>query len=575
MAKQTSVRLTEAQIRKLASPQSFDRGKRYYNDGAIYNAIQQGNDLRADCHGSENYHLRVTLGKGGIESSSCTCPYDWGGLCKHEVALLLTYIHQPEAFHTLPPVAELLASRSREDLIALIDRMVHRNPDLLSLVELATPPAKGKPINLSTFRRQAQRALSRDEVEDIVEGLSALNDAAVQLLEARDWLNAGALYEMLLTEVTNAYDYSMQDTDYDGDVACFSQDFAEGLGHCLAQADTLDKPTRKLWLTTLLQAYLKDLDLGGVDYAAGAADALIESATEEDWSWLEPQIREEIKRRDRWAKESLVKFLSSRYEQTGHTQDANALIHELGSAEQRAFLLLEEGKPQQAVELAQKNFPHLPGLIIQLADALVEAGETDLALQFMTQQQSKAPQRGYQEWLVTYHQEHGDPNTAIDWQLKLFQTSPRLENYKKLQELAKKTGTWTTLREQILQQLEHSNQVDSLMEIALYEKEADTALALLSRLQSWSRFRYVQQVAQVAEKPHPGKAIALYRELVEQAIKQRGRESYQRAAQHLKRIKSLHKSKKAQVDWQEYIDQIHTTYSNLPALQDELNKAGV
>ncbi len=35
MAKKSLPKLTEAQVRKLASAQSFERGERYYRDGAI------------------------------------------------------------------------------------------------------------------------------------------------------------------------------------------------------------------------------------------------------------------------------------------------------------------------------------------------------------------------------------------------------------------------------------------------------------------------------------------------------------------------------------------------------------
>ncbi|MBD2305029.1 SWIM zinc finger family protein [Chroococcidiopsis sp. FACHB-1243] len=31
------------------------------------------------------------MGKQGIVSADCTCPYDWGGLCKHQIAVLLAY----------------------------------------------------------------------------------------------------------------------------------------------------------------------------------------------------------------------------------------------------------------------------------------------------------------------------------------------------------------------------------------------------------------------------------------------------------------------------------------------------
>ena len=88
MPKEKLPKLTEAQVRALANNKSFERGKGYYQDGALVEPLRQGSELRAECEGSEYepYQISVTLNAKGIEKTSCTCPYDWGGICKHIVA---------------------------------------------------------------------------------------------------------------------------------------------------------------------------------------------------------------------------------------------------------------------------------------------------------------------------------------------------------------------------------------------------------------------------------------------------------------------------------------------------------
>ena len=114
MAEEKLPRLTEAHIRELASEKSFDRGEAYYHDGSVLEPVRQERELRAQCQGSdyEPYQVSATLSKSGIAETSCTCPYDYGGICKHIVALLLTYVHEPLAFRPIPPLATLLAGRS-------------------------------------------------------------------------------------------------------------------------------------------------------------------------------------------------------------------------------------------------------------------------------------------------------------------------------------------------------------------------------------------------------------------------------------------------------------------------------
>ena len=84
--------LTEAQIRNLASESSFERGQNYYYDEAILALIRQEMELRAQCEGSnyEPYQVSATLTETGIAETSYACPYNYGGICKHIVALLLT-----------------------------------------------------------------------------------------------------------------------------------------------------------------------------------------------------------------------------------------------------------------------------------------------------------------------------------------------------------------------------------------------------------------------------------------------------------------------------------------------------
>lgn len=574
MAKESLPRLTQAQIRELATEQSFERGELYYRQGAIFNAMRQGLELRADCQGSTIYHVQAKLNQQGLESSRCTCPYDWGGLCKHQVALLLTYIHDPQQFQVIPPMSELLAAHSREDLVALIGRMIQRHPELLYLVELSAPHPANQPMEMSTYRRKAQQALRREDPEEIAEGLQGLMEAAKHLLERGDWLNAGALYHLLLEELTVSYDYEMFEIDYDGDVACITQDAIAGLNQCLSKAQDLDAQVRRDWLTALFEAELKDLELGGIDFAAGASEALLAWATDEDWEWLEPQIRDAIAKHDRWAKEQLVNLLAQRQQQSGRGQAASDLIHELGTPEQRAFLLVEEGKFEDAIAIAQENFSHLPGLVTQFADALLQANRSDLALQWISQQQNDDPYRGYTRWLSQFHRTHGNPELALKMDYEEFQAHPSFPGYLELRKFAQSLGQWDTLRSKLLQELERSKQTIVLIDIAVEEGEGDRALQLLRSDPKW-QFTRAEVVAKAIEATHPQDAIALYNQLANRFIEQRNRGAYQSAASYLKRVKALHEATQTQEDWRSTIQQIRTKYARLPALQDELNRAGL
>lgn len=136
--------LTEAIIRALSTPQSFERGWQYYRTGAIFNTTRQGDLLIGECEGSmaPAYRLRAELDEGGVRSASCTCPYEMGDYCKHIVTLLLAYLHAPEEFIERRGITEMLSGWDRDDLVGLITNIVEHAPDLYDWLERATPVAR-------------------------------------------------------------------------------------------------------------------------------------------------------------------------------------------------------------------------------------------------------------------------------------------------------------------------------------------------------------------------------------------------------------------------------------------------
>jgi uncharacterized Zn finger protein len=111
-----------------------------------------------------------------------------------------------------------------------------------------------------------------------------------------------------------------------------------------------------------------------------------------------------------------------------------------------------------------------------------------------------------------------------------------------------------------------------LIKIALHEGDVTRALELLPRVRnSWED--YEGEVAKAAEKDFPKEAVAIYKGKAEKAINERNRNSYGYAARTLKNVKRLYEKLNAKHEWTTYIQNLRKKYANLPALQDELQKA--
>ena len=70
------------------------RGLEYFEQGYVseFTAIAS-DEFEAIVEGNEDYTVNLIIENDIVVSHSCTCPYDFGPVCKHEVALLF-YILQ-------------------------------------------------------------------------------------------------------------------------------------------------------------------------------------------------------------------------------------------------------------------------------------------------------------------------------------------------------------------------------------------------------------------------------------------------------------------------------------------------
>jgi len=83
-------RMNLKDFEKAVEPQIVNRGFHYFEDEAVSEIEQvEKGEFCATVTGSEDYAVFVKIdGNLNVASHSCDCPYDWGTVCKHEVAVM-------------------------------------------------------------------------------------------------------------------------------------------------------------------------------------------------------------------------------------------------------------------------------------------------------------------------------------------------------------------------------------------------------------------------------------------------------------------------------------------------------
>lgn len=309
----SAVPITESQIRAGASAESFRRGQDYYRNGAVISLTRRGQTLEAEVEGSqyEPYRVTIELDQAGVTAAVCSCPYDWGGWCKHIVAVLLAALDAPGEVEVRSALADLLATLDREQLLALITALAKRNPGLTDQIEAqievvralseattttailtqaaydvgqeplpaALRPAAARAadvrreaVDVRPFRQQVRRALhsvhrlSRSEayrqINGVIRQIVGLVKQATAFAHAGDGRNALAILEAITDEYIEEW---MNLDDPDGITSGFFANLTEPWLAAILTAD-LTAEERAEWANKLedWQIALRDYDLAEV-----------------------------------------------------------------------------------------------------------------------------------------------------------------------------------------------------------------------------------------------------------------------------------------------------------------------
>lgn len=573
--------LTESDIRRTCTEQSFERGVDYYERGAIIQPTRQGHTLRAECEGSqwEPYHVEVELDAQGIAHATCTCPYDWGGYCKHIVALLLTWVHEPDAFLVLEETDKLLARMSKDELIELIQEILERHPDLHTFIARPRPQPEGRrtPVDPETYRKQVRHAIGRgvdwDEVWSLVWELRDIVRPAQEFAQAGDHANAARIYLAVVEECIEKYEWV-----YDkGDLSGFIGECLEALVESMRQAD-VDPATRQGWRRRLFELWQAD----DWDLFDSVYDEMIRLYADEDAEFYEDWLKEKLRERRaegpfsyHYERDGYINQLLALYDRQGRHEDYLALCWEEDRDLQMAEKLVELGRVEEAIRVAREGLSEAHEYL-RFARRLEEIGwgEEALALAERGKQRGKGFKGELLAWLAERYEQRGDLAGSLELHRRRFQERPSLEAYDQIKAIARQLGNWKTVRQALIEELEEANRPDVLLDVHLSEGEHDEAIVLVKS----GRFPYgapLERVARAVESTHPKEAIELYKRLAQRQIDHGNRKAYQIAAAYLQEARRISLQIGQGEQWEAYIRDLRQAYPRHWALQDELDKAGL
>lgn len=594
--------LTEAAIERLARPQSYDRGEDYYEHGAVIDVTRRGDLLRAEVEGSqyEPYQVQIEFDETGIVETVCSCPYDHGGICKHRVAVLLTYIRDPETIDRCPPVSELVADADSETLRELVVTLVDRRPELAACIEsqLETIRAEGTgddtrdrtpDINRESIRQQVQYILRPTEgrsahaydpyeaVEIDVEKLREFLDQARAAIDAGDGETALDILEPLADELM---DEEWLALSYDDSQAIFEffDDIDRVLAEALLTAD-LSKADRESWEERL---WGWEREMGRYTHHPPYSVALEAAQRGWDFEPVQRAMRGDSTYADLWEgdppwyAEDFIRARLNVLERQDRIKEYLNLAAAADLIDAYVTMLVEEGRIDEAIEYGRRNL-YSPEEALTLAQALRNHDRPQAALE--------AAQHGLTldgsgkaelaEWLRDRAASLDELEMALEAAIAAFEASPTLAAYQATEELAGEE--WSTIHKELLMSLRNTDTTQRIarrhVEIFLYAEQYEEAIDIADR---FSDYKVVDPVVEEVWEEHPHWTIDACKKQAKPIIEEGQSQRYQHAVQWLETAGKAARVAGELDAWRTYVedlrDEHYRKYKLRPMLEELLGK---
>ena len=557
-----------SQFLKITDPAILDRGRNYFRNGHVvsFEEIIPG-EYEAVVEGTEDYIVNLTVIDGNIEDHSCTCPYDFGSICKHIVAAVL-YL-QKEMGETpeqktankkekktivkkktvSEQIDELLESVTPDDLKGFVRDECISDPSFrrLFMSRLLYKSAAESP---EYYREQIKGILRNakgrenfipwSRVGSVGKAVSLILDTAMNHVNTGNWMSACYICFPVAEEMVKALDYA---DDSDGDIG-ENINFAFDILAQISESEINEE--FRLYLFELVHEEYKKEIFSGWDWQINLLEMAVQLAK------TESEARKVM---------SLLSTHSHyEYESEQMTKLEYELIRKMsGDAEADKFMEQNLDNP----DLRRKALTKALGENkFEKAEALAREGiEKDI-------NEKPGLAKEWYDWLLRTALKKNDRDKIIEYARYLFIDGFRHDQdyYSILKRNTDPSG-WNDFVEGMINEIRrkgHWSDTDLIAKIYIAEQWWERLLDIVSGIRHLPAISHYEK--HLSDK-YPSELADIYEKAIKEYLKRaQDRSHYREACRYIQKMKSLGGRKRAD----ELIFTLRKEYPKKRALLEEL-----
>jgi hypothetical protein len=542
--------ITQDIINDLASGASLSKGYSYFHGGAVVKLWIESDTYKAHVDGSERYTVTVSEKKGSLQTD-CTCPYDWGGVCKHVVAAMLSIVHdkkirnhKKETEDIKPLIEKVDAGRLKTFLFEILSGDAALLEDFKIFAkgkeETANKSEKYKNEILSQFNKLKGIEYYYDHYHDSYEHpigdiLNDFSETAEKYAAQGNYREAIKIYQGICDACIKSLQNERLEDFYD-DIHYDAQQAFNAIAENVSNSP-LSLKDKKPYLDYLLQAYDEFED-------------------------------KEI------FKEVFLKIINTPEEADYVLSKQNVdLIPSIV-----LNLLIVKGEPEAVFSFGEKHYKEYPEMAVPLSAFYLKRNMRDKAIATAEKAVEILQGKGrdfhfgfplsdhlkeLREFLDGCYRPENDYAKILENLIMLIFEERGIVYYKKLKKVIKTEDENKTIIERLEKLL--NDDYDLLFKIYSIEDDYDSMLKLAKKSDHFDVFNLI--VKKIRNR-YPEECFELYKKKINDFTKDvKNRDAYRQAAYWLKLMKEIPGK---QDKFRKYIEHLRENYRRRPAFIDEI-----